>query len=193
MRKAPEDVKLSDFRRISVRGTSGCGKTHLARRIATALGIPHIDMDAINHSPGWVETPKEKAEPVVAEAVAQEAWVNDGNYGKWKHLTLPRTQLAIFLDFPFPLVLWRGVARTFRRCWSKEEIWPGCRETWGRSFFSRESLIWWLVTTFRRRRRQIAQYETDPDWSHVTMVVFRSHRELENWLAKNGVPVDVPN
>ena len=34
--------------RIVVVGTSGAGKTTLARRIAALLKLPHIELDAIN-------------------------------------------------------------------------------------------------------------------------------------------------
>ena len=39
-------------RRISVIGTSGAGKTHVATSLATKLGIPYICNDAIIWQPG---------------------------------------------------------------------------------------------------------------------------------------------
>jgi adenylate kinase family enzyme len=39
--------------RIVVIGTSGAGKTTLARRIAVRLNLPHIELDAINWQAGW--------------------------------------------------------------------------------------------------------------------------------------------
>ena len=39
--------------RIVVIGASGAGKTTLARWIAGQLGLPHIELDAINWQPGW--------------------------------------------------------------------------------------------------------------------------------------------
>ena len=38
--------------RIVVVGTSGAGKTTLARRIAAQLQLPHIELNAINFVPG---------------------------------------------------------------------------------------------------------------------------------------------
>ena len=40
--------------RISVVGTSGSGKTTLAVRLAEALGLPRIELDAVNWQPNWV-------------------------------------------------------------------------------------------------------------------------------------------
>ncbi len=39
--------------RIVVVGTSGAGKTTFARSMAVRLGLPHIELDAINWQPGW--------------------------------------------------------------------------------------------------------------------------------------------
>jgi len=36
------------MQRISVVGTSGSGKTTVARRIAEALGFPHVELDALH-------------------------------------------------------------------------------------------------------------------------------------------------
>jgi len=42
-------------RRIVVTGTTGSGKTTLARAAAARLGVPHTEQDAWNHMPGWRE------------------------------------------------------------------------------------------------------------------------------------------
>ena len=41
------------MRRISVVGNSGSGKTTVARAIAGALGVPHLELDAVFHQPDW--------------------------------------------------------------------------------------------------------------------------------------------
>ena len=40
-------------------GTSGSGKTTVARRIAARLGLPHVELDSIYHQPGWTTLPTE--------------------------------------------------------------------------------------------------------------------------------------
>ena len=39
--------------RIAVIGNSGSGKSTLARTLSARLGIPHIELDALNWQPGW--------------------------------------------------------------------------------------------------------------------------------------------
>ncbi len=70
--------------RIVVVGTSGAGKTTLARRIAALLELPHIELDAINWQSGWRDLTRHDPEEFVRrvdEAIQAEAWVVDGNYG----------------------------------------------------------------------------------------------------------------
>lgn len=36
-------------------GISGAGKSWLASRLASTLGVPHVELDAIHHGPDWAE------------------------------------------------------------------------------------------------------------------------------------------
>jgi adenylate kinase family enzyme len=65
-------------RRIMVWGVSGSGKTALARRLAEALGVPAIQLDALFWNPGWVETPDDDFRKKVSAAIdqARDGWVN---------------------------------------------------------------------------------------------------------------------
>ena len=70
--------------RIVVVGTSGAGKTTLARRIAALLERPNIELAAINWQSGWRDLTRQDPEEFirrVAGAIRAEAWVVDGNYG----------------------------------------------------------------------------------------------------------------
>jgi adenylate kinase family enzyme len=77
--------------RIVVVGTSGAGKTTLARKIAALLVLPHIELDAINWQSGWRDLTRHDPEEFVrrvAEVIAAEAWVVDGNYGPVRDLVV---------------------------------------------------------------------------------------------------------
>ena len=37
--------------RIAVVGTTGSGKTTVARRLARALAVPHVELDVLNYHP----------------------------------------------------------------------------------------------------------------------------------------------
>jgi len=69
---------MTIFRRIVVLGVTGSGKTTFAHRLATQLGYPHIEMDALHWLPNWTEKPIEVFRADIAQAIAVDCWVIDG-------------------------------------------------------------------------------------------------------------------
>lgn len=51
------DLRQRSEERFLVIGSSGAGKTTVARQIARILDLPHIEFDAYRHGPNWTETP----------------------------------------------------------------------------------------------------------------------------------------
>ena len=64
-----------DLRRVVVIGTSCLGKTTLAGRVSSVLGVPHIELDAIHWLPKWRERPTVEFRELAALAVAGDRWV----------------------------------------------------------------------------------------------------------------------
>jgi adenylate kinase family enzyme len=111
-------------RRVSVVGNSGSGKSTLARRIATAIGAPYVELDAIHHLPGWEPIDRREFERKVEEATAGDTWVVDGNYRSmvaegpvWR-----RADTVVWLDLPRRQVMRQVTARTLRRLATREEL-----------------------------------------------------------------------
>jgi adenylate kinase family enzyme len=140
--------------RVVVIGTSCAGKTTLARRVAQAIGSPHVELDAIHWLPGWVEAPEEEFRSAVRKRTEGPRWVVDGNYTKVQDIVWSRATDAIWLNYTFPVVFSRALARTLRRVFLRERLYNGNCESFRNAFLSRDSILWWVITTFRRRRRQ---------------------------------------
>ncbi|MEW5719873.1 MAG: AAA family ATPase, partial [Chloroflexota bacterium] len=69
-------------KRVAVVGTTGSGKTTLARELAHRLGYPHVELDALHWEPNWGEAPRDVFRARVDAALRGDCWVIDGNYGK---------------------------------------------------------------------------------------------------------------
>ncbi len=69
-----------DTRRVVVVGTSCCGKTTLARRMAGLLEVEHVELDAIYWKPDWCSRPIEEFRLLTRAALAGDRWATDGNY-----------------------------------------------------------------------------------------------------------------
>ena len=169
--------------RVSVVGTSGSGKTTFARALATRLGVPHIELDALNWEPGWTIADVEVFRGRVRDATSAERWVCDGNYSAVRSIVLERADTVVWLDLPLRTCLWRVVRRAIRRSRSGEGLWgSGNRESW-RKQIGRDSLVWWVLTTHRRRRREYAARFADPAPAHLRVHRFRSAAAADRWLS----------
>jgi hypothetical protein len=168
-------TSLAEHPRIVVVGTSCCGKTTFSRRLAELLRRPHIELDALHWGPNW--TPNPDFAGRVAEATAADEWIVDGNYTMVRDLTWKRATAMVWLNFGFPLVFWRSLARTCRRIASGEAICNGNRETVAKSFFHWDGIPWWVVRTFHSRRRELRSLLQQSDFSHLQL--FQLHRRSE--------------
>ncbi|HEX3050884.1 MAG TPA: shikimate kinase [Aggregatilineaceae bacterium] len=173
---------LQQMARIVIIGNTGSGKTTLARTLAQRLDRPHIELDALFWEPDWKQAETAVFRARVAEAIAGEQWVIDGNNHRVRDLVWARAELLIWLDYPLRVHFWRLMRRTLRRVVHREELWNGNRETWKAQFLSRDSLFVWLFKGYRRHRREwpvaLERY------SHLTVIRLRSPRETEKWLAQ---------
>ena len=176
----------STLTRTVVIGTSCSGKTTFARALAGKLGVPHIEMDALHWGPNWTPAPRDAMRERVSAAIAAPRWVLDGNYGVVRDLVWARATDLVWLDYPFPVVFSRALRRTFRRVFTREELWAGNRESFRLAFMSRDSILWWVLTTYHRRRREYPQLFAEPEYGHLRLTVLRSPAEAERFLGRAG-------
>lgn len=156
----------------------------MARKIAATLGIPHIELDALNWGPGWTEAPLDVFRARVAEALAGPAWAVDGNYSRARDLIWGRAETLVWLDYPLPLVMARVIWRTLRRSLTREELWAGNHESLRMALFSRDSIILWALRTYERRRREYPLLVAQPEYAYLELVRLRSPRAARLWLAE---------
>jgi adenylate kinase family enzyme len=169
------------MRRVNVIGNSCAGKSTFAARLAAALGVPHVEFDALYWEPGWTEVPREVFRSRVAAATAGDGWVTEGNYGIARDIVWPRVDTVIWLDYPFVLVLWRSLRRTFRRVFRGATCCNGNRESLRRTF-SRDSIILWVVKTHVRRRREFRDLLPGLASQGTVVLTLRTPGEAEQCL-----------
>jgi adenylate kinase family enzyme len=171
-----------DLRRVAVVGTSCAGKTTFAKALATQLQAPHIELDALQWRPNWVEAPRDEFRQAVATATAAERWVADGNYGMVRDLVWGRATALIWLDYPFVTVLRRALYRTARRTLLREKLYGDNRETLRKALLSRASILWWVVTTWGPRRRAYPALFKQAAFAHLEVVALAHPRAAEAFL-----------
>jgi adenylate kinase family enzyme len=174
----------ADLARVVVIGTSSSGKTTFARELAERLGVDHTDLDSLFWLPGWQQREDDDFRARVGAWAAGERWVVDGNYTRVRDLLWPRATAVIWLDYPFILVLWRSLKRTIRRAVTGEMICNGNRETFRKSFLSRDSILLWVIQTHAKNRKRYAATFDEWAYSNAVRVRLRHPAEAADLLAQ---------
>lgn len=168
--------------RVVVVGTSCCGKTMFARQLAQSLGSPCIELDELYWAPNWTPKPDSEFRRLVEIAASAPRWVTEGNYGRIRDVLWPRATTIVWLNYSFITVFRRALRRTSRRIIVRESLWHGNRESFARSFLSRESILVWVITTFNRRRKEFETLRASGKHPHLSWVEFRRPWDAESYL-----------
>ena len=190
----PDVVDHPIGRRIHVVGNSCSGKSVLGERLASALQVPFVELDALNWRPGWVglnETDPEEFESLIAKATAGDAWVVAGSYMSFSQRVFwPRLETVVWLDLPMHLLVCRVLRRSWTRWRSKELLWGTNHERFWPQLMvwkKEDSLVWWIVTQHSRKRRDIRLYMSEPRWQHIRFLRLESSAAVEGFSRANGL------
>jgi ABC-type dipeptide/oligopeptide/nickel transport system ATPase component len=170
--------------RVNVVGCSGSGKSALARRLSERLKHPYIEMDAIFWKKNWTQSSEDEFFGRLEKALSREKWVLDGNYDRTMHIKWRSVTAVIWVDYSFARTLSQAVRRTLRRAWSGAEIWPGTgnRESFFRTFFTKDSILLWTIRTHKRVRMRYEARMADPNFRHIRFIRLRSPTEANAFL-----------
>src|SRR5215813_4203199 len=172
----------TEMARVVVIGTSCVGKTTFAQALAQIMNFPHVELDALHWQPNWVPRPPEEFRALTADALTgllNHRW-------QLRQRSWSRATTVIWLNYSFPSVLWRALTRTIRRVLTQEELFSGNRESMRMAFLSRESILWWVITTFHWRRNQYRRLFDTATIPQLAYVEFRSPSEARNFLRGIG-------
>lgn len=150
------------------------GKTTLGKRLAEAMQLPVVDLDAISWLPNWIERPREEFRTQLQEFVDHnESWIISGNYTKHTlDVSWPKATHIVRLHFPLRVILYRYFTRTFRRINSREQVCGENYETLYNAIFAEDPLLLWILNGYKRVNRKFDRYMAedfaDKQWIVIT-------------------------
>jgi adenylate kinase family enzyme len=168
--------------RIVIIGTSCSGKSTFARHLAAAQDCRYVELDELYWGPNWTTNPEPEFLQAVAQAAKGDTWVIAGNYGHARNLLWARATDIVWLNYSLPVVFWRGLKRTIARVYSREVLFHDNRESFLTSFLSRESILWWILSTYHRRRREFESLRASGQFRHLQWHELRSPRNAAGLL-----------
>lgn len=170
------------MRRVLVVGASGAGKSTLAGIIARRRALPHIELDALFHGPGWV--PRASFVDDVARETSRDGWVADGNYHQVRDLLWSRADTIVWLDLPRIVVEAQVIKRTFLRWVRREVLWNGNREKGPLGWvLDPEHPVRWSWSKHPEYRERYGARFSDPSHAHLNRVRLQSHADVERFIA----------
>lgn len=170
--------QLRPYRRIVVLGTTGSGKSTLSRQLSDKLGLPIIELDEFMHGSNWTTAPEQEFRAKVDRATSQEAWIVDGNYGLARDLIWDRAEAIVWLNYSFARTFRQLLWRTLRRAWHREVLWNGNRESLVKTFFTRESILWWAIKTHHQKAATYPKLFAEARYRHLKILIVRDPIEL---------------
>lgn len=93
------------MKRILVIGCPGSGKSYFSRTLAEKLGLPLVHLDMLNWNADGTNVEREVFDARLADVLARDEWIIDGNYGRTMERRMERCDMIFFLDLPTEVCL----------------------------------------------------------------------------------------
>ena len=171
-----------ELERIVVIGTSCAGKSTFARQLSKKLSLEYVELDVLFWAPQWQPKPLAEFHQVATQTVARPNWIVEGNYGSARDMLWPRATTIIWLNYSFSTVLWRALRRTVHRAVTRQTLWHGNKESIRRSFFSRKSILAWIIKTFHSCQRESSALRADEKYAQLNWLEFTTPFETSSYL-----------
>ena len=163
------------MKRIILIGCGGAGKSTLARKMGDILNIPVVHLDKLFWKPNWVETSPEEFDALLAQELAKDRWIMDGNFNRTMPERIKRCDTIIYLDFSRVACL-LGVVKRVITTYGKvrPDMGEGCPERVDLDF-----LKW--VWNFNKNKRE-SYYKMLNEVENIETIVLKNRRAAKLFL-----------
>lgn len=179
-------ITLAGCNRILIIGRTGSGKTTLAKELAAALGMQHVELDSLYFEPDFSTVSLSVLRERTSVAIAGDRWVTDGNKSAVRDLVWPRADTIIWLDYPLIVSLWRLGKRALWRTSVLQAQATVSGENAGlpRKLFSAAKGVLRALRSHMGQRREFPKLFAMPENQHIAVVRLRSPQITQRWLVR---------
>ena len=168
--------------RVVVIGSSCSGKSTFSQKLANKMALEYIELDQLHWLPNWQERADDEFRGLVKQATASDTWVLDGNYSVVRDIVWPRATKIIWLNHSFRLVLYRSFTRSIVRAVTKKKLFAGNVETFKQTFFSRDSIILWVLQTYHQKRKRYNKLLPQLKFQGIEIIELNNQKQVQQYL-----------
>ena len=165
------------MKRVIIIGCGGAGKSTLARKLGEKTGLPVVHLDKLFWRPGWQSISQEEFDIRHRQALAEDAWIIDGNFNRTMAERVVRCDTILYLDVSRTACLF-GVLKRILTTYGtvRPDMGEGCPER-----IDFEFLKW--VWNFNKKNRE-RNYTLLNEATHAETIVLKNRRAVKKFLAQ---------
>lgn len=165
--------------KIVIIGSSGAGKTTLARNLGSILKIKVFHLDRVLWRRDWEKIARERRIDILEKLVMDRQWIIEGTYPLSSESVLKAADTIIFLDMPFLLCLKRVFKRHREKHGRRRDLPDGSTD-------KLDLHLIWKVLTFRFKDKGTFQQMLDNRKPGQEVIQLYSSKEVKEFLAQQG-------
>jgi adenylate kinase family enzyme len=173
---------LGHVKRVAIFGNAGAGKSTLAKRLASATGLPLYPIDLLAFRVGGGAVPHDEYLSAHADLLTKDEWIIEG-YGcvpsAWERFA--KADTLVYIDLPIATHYWWVTKRAIKGAFVNPEGWPENSPIWS-STVSSYKVVWRCHRRLTPRYRQfVAESAVRKQVHHL-----RSPREIATFVKGLG-------
>ena len=163
------------MKKVIVIGCSGSGKSTLARRLGQITQLPVVHLDRLWWKPGWETVSRDEFDVLHRAAMAESAWIMDGNFSRTLPERIDNCDTVIYLDFNRITCIMGVLMRVFSGLGKvRPDMGEGCPERFDWSF-----LVW--VWNFNKKNRN-KTYQLLTEANHAKIYILKNRKQVKKFL-----------
>ena len=164
------------MKKVIVIGCSGSGKSTLARQLGQITQIPVVHLDKLWWKPGWETVSRDEFDILHRAAMAESAWILDGNFSRTLPERIENCDTVIYLDFNRIACIMGVLKRVFSGLGKvRPDMGDGCPERFDWHF-----LLW--VWNFNKKNRS-KTYQLLATANHTKTYILNNRKQVDKFLS----------